>query len=120
MPTDRTNVPSLSHRALALLSLLATAVLAVEVIVFVARNVGWLVIALVGLAVAVAGVWWILTEHLPRRAIGFLGLAVGAALIVVAIVQVVQGAQAPLVRIAGAGAALAVAALAGRAALAPD
>ena len=120
MPTDRTNVPSLSHRALALLSLLATAVLAVEVIVFVARNVGWLVIALVGLAVAVAGVWWILTEHLPRRAIGFVGLVVGAALIVVAIVQVVQGSQGPLVRMAAVAAALAVAALAGRAALAPD
>jgi diacylglycerol kinase family enzyme len=117
--TDRT-VPSPRRRALALLSLLATAVLVVEVIVFVARNVGWLVVALAGLAVAVAGVWEIVTEHLPRRAIGFLGLVVGAILIVVAIVQVVQGFQSPLVRIAAAGAALAVAALAGRAALAPD
>jgi len=120
MTTDRAAVPSLRRRALALLSLLATAVLVVGVIVFVARNVGWLVVALVGLALAVAGVWWILTEHLPRRAIGFLGLVVGAALIVVAIVQAVQGSQSPLVRIAAAGAALAVAALAGRAALAPD
>ena len=71
MTTDHTDVPSPRRRALALLSLLATAVLVVEVIVFVARNAGWLVVALVGLAVAVAGVWWILTEHLPRRAIGF-------------------------------------------------
>ncbi len=120
MTTDRTDVPSPRRRALALFSLLATAVLVVEVIVFVARNVGWLVVALVGLAVAVAGVWEIVTEHLPRRAIGFLGLVVGAILIAVAIVQVVQGFQSPLVRIAAAGAALAVAALAGRAALAPD
>ena len=108
------------RRALALLSLLATAALVVEVILFVAGNIVWLVVALVGLAVAVAGVWWVLTEHLPRRAIGFLGLVVGATLIVVAIVQALQGGQSSLLRIAVAAAALAVAALAGRAALAPD
>jgi diacylglycerol kinase family enzyme len=114
------SAPSPGRRALALLSLLAAAALIIEVILFVTGNVVWLVVALVGLAVAVAGVWWVLTEHLPRRAIGFLGLVVGAALIVVAIVQAVQGAQSPLLRIAAAAAALAVAAFAGRAALAPD
>ncbi len=120
MTTDRTDVPSLSHRLLAVLALLATAALVVEVIVFAVRNVGWLVVALAGLAVAVAGVWWILTEHLPRRALGFVGLVTGAVLIVVALVQVVQGSQSPLLRIVVVGATLAVAAVAGRAALAPD
>ena len=57
MTSDHRGATSLRHRLLALISLLATAVLVVAVIVFVARNVGWLVVALVGLAVAVAGVW---------------------------------------------------------------
>jgi len=118
--TDHQERPSLRRRALAFLSLLATAVLVVEVIVFVARNAVWLVVALAGVALAVAGLWWVLTERLPRRAVGTVGLVVGAALVVAAIVQVVQGAQSPLLRIAVAGATLAVAATAGRAALAPD
>ena len=120
MTTDHGVVPSLRHRALAFLSLVATAALVMEVVVFAARNVAWLVVALAGLAVAAAGVWWILTEHLPRRAIGFVGLAVGAVLIVVAILQVVQGSQSPLLRIVVVAATLVVAALAGRAALTPD
>ncbi len=114
------SVPSLRRRALALLALLATAVLVVEVIVFVARNVAWLVVALIGLAAVVAGVWWLLTERMPRRAVGIAGLVGGAALIGVAIFRVVEGSEGPIVRIAAAGVALAVAALAARAALAPD
>ena len=113
------SVPSLRRRALALLALLATAVLVVEVIVFVARNVAWLVVALIGLAAVVAGVWWLLTERMPRRASesqawsaarcssGWRSFGRG-------------GLRGPRVRIVAAGAALAVAALAARAALAPD
>jgi diacylglycerol kinase family enzyme len=120
MTPDRPGAISLRHRLLALISLLATAVLVVAVIVFVARNLAWLIVALVGLAAAVSGVWWVLTERMPRRAVGFAGLVVGAVLIVVAIVRVVGGSEGPVLRIVAAGAALAVAALAGRAALAPD
>jgi diacylglycerol kinase family enzyme len=108
------------RRALAILSLLATAVLVVAVVVFVVRNVGWLLLALVGLAVAMAGGWWLLTERLPRRAVGLAALVVGAVLIVVAVVRTLQGSQSPLLRIAVVCAALAIAALAGRAALVPD
>jgi len=118
--TDRPDRPSLRHRALALLSLVATAALVVEVVVFVVHNAAWLVVALAGLVLAIAGLWWVLTERLPRRAIGLVGMVAGAALIVVAIVQAVQGAQSPLLRIAVAGATLVVAAAAGRAALGPD
>ncbi len=120
MTTGDSGAPSPRRRALALLSLLATAILVVEVIVFVARNFAWLVVALLGLAAAVSGVWWVLTERLPRRAAGLVGLVFGAVLIGVAIVQVVSGSQGPLLRIVAVCAALAVAALAGRAALAPD
>ncbi len=76
--------------------MLATAVLVVELVVFVANNIGWLIVALAGLAIAAAGGWWALTERLPRRAVGIAGLVAGAAVIIVALVQVVQGSQSPL------------------------
>ena len=120
MTTGDSGGPSLRRRLLALLSLLATAVFVVEVIVFVTRNVVWLVVALVGLAAAVWGVWWLLTERLPRRAFGLAGLVAGAVAIVVAIVQAVGGFHGPILRIVAVAVALAVAALAARAALAPD
>ena len=100
--------------------MLATAAFVVEVIVFVTRNVVWLVVALLGLAAAVWGVWWLLTERLPRRAVGFAGLVVGAVAIGLAIVQAVGSSHGPLLRIVTAAATLAVAALTARAALAPD
>ncbi len=120
MTTGVHGTPSLRRRLLALLSLLATAAFVVEVIVFVTRNVAWLAVALAGLAAAVWGVWWLLTERLPRRAAGLAGLVAGAATVSVAIVQAVGSAHGPVPRIVAAGVALAVAALAARAALAPD
>ncbi len=87
MTTGDHEAPSLGRRALAVLSLLLTAVLVVAVIVFLAHNLLWLVVALIGLAVAVAGVWWVLTERMPRRAVGIAGLVVGAVVIVVALVR---------------------------------
>jgi diacylglycerol kinase family enzyme len=120
MTTAHPGAPSAGRRALALLSLLATAALVVEAFAFVVSNLVWLVVLLVGLAIAVAGVWWMLTERLPRRAIGIAGLIAGAVVIVVALVQAVGDSQRPLLRIAIVFATLAVAAVAGRAALAPD
>jgi diacylglycerol kinase family enzyme len=118
--TGDSRTPSLRRRALAIISLVATTILVVAVVVFVSRHAVWLVVALAGLALAVAGVWWAVTEHLPRRAEGFLGLVIGAALVVLAIARVVQGSQSPLLRIAIVAAALALAAVTGGAALAPD
>jgi diacylglycerol kinase family enzyme len=120
MTTGDREAPSLRRRALAVISLLSTAVVVVAVIVFLAHNLAWLVVALFGLAIAMAGVWWVLTERMPRRAVGIAGLVVGALLIVVALVQALVGVQSPLLRIVVVGALIAVAAAAGRAALAPD
>ena len=119
MISDR-EAPSLGRRALAVLAMLAAAALVVELVVFVANNIGWLIVALAGLAIAAAGGWWALTERMPRRAVGIAGLVAGAAVIIVAVFQAVQGAQSPLVRIAVVLALLAVATLAARWALAPD
>ena len=70
MTTAHPGAPSTGRRALAILSLLATAALVVEAFAFIVSNLVWLIVLLVGLAIAVAGVWWMLTERLPRRAIG--------------------------------------------------
>jgi diacylglycerol kinase family enzyme len=112
--------PSTGRRLLAVLSLVATAVLVAAAVVFLLHNFLWLIVALAGLAVAVVGVWWVLTERLPRRAFGLVGLLVGGAVIVVAVVQATQGVQRPLLRLAVLAAVLAVAAVAGRAALVPE
>jgi diacylglycerol kinase family enzyme len=111
---------SLGRRVLAVLAMLAGAVVTIELIVLAARNIVWLIAALVGLAIAAAGAWWTLTERQPRRAVGIAALVGGAAVIVVALVQVVQGVQGPLVRIAVVLTTLAVAVVAARLALAPD
>ena len=120
MTTGDRGAPSLRRRASAVVSLLATAVVVVAVVVFLAHNLGWLVVALVGVAIAAAGVWWVLTERLLRQGVGIAGLVIGAAAVVVAMVQAVEGTQNLLLRLAAVAAALAVAALAGRAAMALD
>jgi len=113
-------VPTKGRRALALLALLATAVVVAATLFFLAHTFIWLIVALAGVGLAVAGLWWVLTERLPRRAIGLAGLAAGVAVIATAFSHAFEGAQGTLVRIAVAGAALAVAALAAWGATAPD
>ncbi|MEI6726362.1 MAG: diacylglycerol kinase family protein [Actinomycetes bacterium] len=120
MTTAHSDSPSAGRRLFAVLALLATAALVVEAFTFIVSNLVWLVVLLAGLALAVAGVWWVLTERLPRRAIGIAGLIAGAVIIVVALMQAVGDSQRPLLRIAIVFATLAVAAMAGRAALTPD
>jgi len=112
--------PSLGRRVFAVIALLAAAALVIVVVVFVVRNIGWLLVALAGLSLAVAGLWWALTERATRRVVGTIGLVAGAALIVVAVVQALVGAQDPVRRLLVVAVLLAVAALAGRVALAPE
>jgi diacylglycerol kinase family enzyme len=108
------------RRALAVLALIATAIVVVATLVFVAHTFVWLVVSIAGVAVGVAGLWWVLTERLPRRAIGMAGLGVGGFVVVAAFNQVFKGEQPVLPRIAVVAAALLVAALSARAAVAPD
>ena len=62
--------------------------LAVALVVFAVRNLGFLVLGLAGLAVAVGGLWWAVTEQMPRRGVGIAGGVVGVTLIVLAIIWV--------------------------------
>ena len=61
------------ERGLALGSLSCGLLLTVAVVVFGVRNLRFLALALVGLAVTVSGLWWMMTERMPRRGFGIAG-----------------------------------------------
>ncbi len=108
------------ERALALSSLGCGLVLTVALVVFVLRNIGFLVLALVGLAITVGGLWWVVTERTPRRAIGTAGSVVGLVLVVLAILRTSPGVDRPLVRLAVLAVLLGATVSLGRAALQHD
>ncbi len=64
---------------LAITALLATAALVVVVVIFLVNNAGWVALGMAGLLLVVAGGWWMLTEKMPRRAVGLAGLVAGVA-----------------------------------------
>ena len=120
MTTPNAAVPSIGRRVLAILSLLLTALLVAVVVVFAVRNLVWLAVALVGVAVTVAGLWWALTERSPRRVIGMAGMAVGLLVIGYGFFSVDTDVSRPLLATAVVVAMLAGAAVSGRIAMAPD
>ena len=77
----------------------AGAILVVATLVFAARHVGALLLGLVGLALVAAGAWWVVTEEMPRRAIGIAGAVVGAVLVVVAVLIATSAADQPWLRL---------------------
>ena len=84
---------SLRRRLAALVALAGTLVLAVTVIVILFRHGDSLVVGIAGLFLVVAGGWWLVTEPMPRRAIGIAGLVAGVALLVVAIANALGDAE---------------------------
>ena len=87
------------ERGLALCSLGCGLILAVALVVFSLRNLGYLVLALAGLAIAVGGLWWTMTERMPRRGLGAIGGAIGVTLIILSIIWVTPHADRPLLRL---------------------
>ena len=106
------------QRALAIVSLLATALLLGFVIGFLVRNPVYVVLGFVGVIVAIAGGWWSITERMPRRAFGIAGVVAGAGILVGAIVGAGSDGERILIRLAVVVALLALALVSGRAALA--
>ena len=71
---------SLRRRLAAWFALAGTVALAVTLAVILFNHGVSILIGIVGLFLAVAGGWWLVTEPMPRRAIGIAGLAAGFAL----------------------------------------
>ncbi len=118
--TRRISTVSARRRWSAVASLAAGSVLTVLVALFVFRQIGFLAGALAGLAIAVAGSWWLVTETMPRRAFGAVGTVVGVAIVVVAVVSATPAADNPLPRLILLGVLLVVTVGLGRAALVRD
>ena len=118
MATSRT--VNARRRVLAVLALGADLFLPFAVVVFLLNNGVELLIALVGLAIAAGGGWWMVTEEMPRRGLGIAGLVVGFVIIVLAILRAAATTDQGLLRIAVLATLLGVSGTAARAALVPD
>ena len=99
MSTEQGSAVSAGQRALAWLSIACAVALTVVLVIFSVRNLGALVAVVVGVAVAGAGGWWLITEHSPRRWIGLGGAVVGVGIVVAAVVVAADGDR-PLLRVA--------------------
>jgi diacylglycerol kinase family enzyme len=118
--TEDTNRGDWRERSSAIASLGCGVLLTVGLVVFVAHNLVFLVVALIGLGLTAAGVWWAVTERMPRRGVGIAEGVVGVILIVVAMLRATPHADRPAVRIAILAGLLLGAAGFGRAALVRD
>ena len=108
------------ERALALASLGCAALLVVAVVVFAVRNVGFLVIGLIGVALVVSGAWWVITERAPRRTLGVAGAVMGGVLVVIAVIRAEPHGDRPVLAVVIAAVLAAGMVGFGRAAIARD
>ncbi|HUO49053.1 MAG TPA: diacylglycerol kinase family protein [Acidimicrobiales bacterium] len=111
---------SVRQRVLVLVALVATAGVVAEVVAFLVRNHHYVVVGTAGLLVAIAGAWWAITEHMPRRAFGVAGLVAGLGVFVAAMVGAGGDTGPTVLNVAVSMALLAVAVVAARSALAED
>ncbi|HEY5249565.1 MAG TPA: diacylglycerol kinase family protein, partial [Dermatophilaceae bacterium] len=112
--------PGLARRRLmAWVAIGSAALLGVAVAVLLVRHALALILCLVGLGLAVAGGWWVLTERMLRRAIGMVGLVAGVVVMLVALVRVATGGQI-LLRVAILVVLMGITGWAARAATAPE
>jgi diacylglycerol kinase family enzyme len=118
--TTSEGAPGWRTRALALASLGFGLLLVLLLVAVVARNLVDLVVALLGLAVTVAGAWWGVTERMPRRAIGFVGAVIGVVVVAAAVIGAASDADQPVVRLVGLGVLLVATVGLARAALVHD
>ncbi len=108
------------ERVLAVGSLGCAVLLIVAVLVFAIRNLGFLFLGLVGVALMVGGAWWFITERAPRRTVGMAGAALGAVLIVLAVIRAEPHGDRPVLAVAIAAVLMVGTVAFGRAAMARD
>jgi len=111
---------SIRRRVAAIVALASSLALAAAVVVILLGNGASLAMGLVGLCVAVAGGWWLVTEQMPRRAIGIAGVVVGLAAMVFAVANALNGADRIVARAALVAALLAITLASARAAMVRD
>ncbi len=105
------------ERGFALAALGCALLLALAAVVFLVRNVGFLVVGVIGLALTVGGAWWVITERLSRRVVGTVGAVIGGALIIVAVIGADAGVDRRVAALAVVGVLLVATVGFGRAAL---
>jgi diacylglycerol kinase family enzyme len=116
--TDRQAPSDRRSRDLAMVAMAAGILLVLLIVSFVLRNGVAIALGLVGLVVGIAGGWWVITEHSMHRVVGYLGVAIGMALMVVALLLAGQESWASAVRAVLALLLLSVAIVSARASLA--
>ncbi len=109
---------AVGQRFLATISLLAVLLLAAALIGFLIRNGTYVLIGAAGFVLGIAGGWWAITAKAPRRGFGIIGMVVGAALLVAALLGAGSEDWESFVRALICLALLAIAILAARAAFA--
>ena len=118
IPTS--NPISWRERAYALGSLGCGTLLTVVLIGFIVRNLAFLALGLFGLGLVAVGAWWVITERMPRRAMGLVGAALGVAAIVAALFRATPQGDYVGLRVVVLAVLLAGAVALGRAALVRD
>ncbi len=87
------SIPSMKNRVQAIVALGAGVLLVLLIIAVLLENPGMLALGIGGLAMAGGGGWWVVTEQMPRRAIGAVVAALGLVALVVAVIGVVTGTE---------------------------
>ncbi|MDL9935729.1 diacylglycerol kinase family protein [Gordonia sp. ABSL1-1] len=108
------------NRILAVVALISAAACVAIVLIFTIRNGVDVAFGLLGIAVAGAGAWWVVTERRLRRAGGVLILFAGLAITISALADAVSGPGALILRVAVAVIPFALATACARQALVPE
>lgn len=97
--TSRGSTVSIRRRLAAIIAVLSTVALVVSVVVILVRNGLAIAIGLIGLSIAVAGAWWFVSENMPRRLLGGIGVVVGLGVTIAAIIYAGSDAERIAVRL---------------------
>jgi diacylglycerol kinase family enzyme len=108
------------RRAAAIGSLACIAALTAILVGILFRSANHLVVALLGLGLAVAGGWWFVTERMPRRALGVAGVVAGLIVIASAIARTLNDTDRIVARVVLVVILLLLTLALTRAAMAPD
>jgi diacylglycerol kinase family enzyme len=98
--TASTTSVALGRRVAAIVALASAVLFAVAVVAILFDHGAEVAIGLVGVCLAVAGGWWMITEPMPRRAIGGVGVVAGLALTIGAVVRALDGSDRIALRVA--------------------